>query len=113
MSLDCKATSGLSPNETSWANPINKPPYYGVAMTSHLTLTSGGPKVDTGSRVFSRKGVPIPGLYAVGELTGLFYHGYPSVTSCLRSMAFGREAGMAIAKKLVTVCRPTTATNGG
>jgi hypothetical protein len=40
MSLDGKATTGLSPNETDWANPINKPPYYGVAMTSHLTLTS-------------------------------------------------------------------------
>jgi len=100
MSLDGKATTGLSPNKTNWANPINKPPYYGVPMTSHLTFTYGGLKVDTESRVLSTNGVPIPGLYAAGELTGLFYHEYPPATSCLRSMAFGREAGLAIAKKL-------------
>ena len=40
VSLDGKATTGLSPNETDWVNPISKPPYYGVEMTSHLTLTS-------------------------------------------------------------------------
>jgi succinate dehydrogenase/fumarate reductase flavoprotein subunit len=100
MSLDGKATTGLSPNKTNWANPINKPPYYGVPMTSHLTFTYGGLKVDLDSRVLSTNGIPIPGLYAAGELTGLFYHEYPPATSCLRSMAFGREAGMAIAKKL-------------
>ncbi|PMD29517.1 succinate dehydrogenase/fumarate reductase flavo protein subunit [Hyaloscypha variabilis F] len=100
MRLDGKATTGLSPNKTNWANPINKAPYYGVPMTSHLTFTYGGLKVDTESRVLSTNGVPIPGLYAAGELTGLFYHEYPPATSCLRSMAFGREAGIAIAKKL-------------
>jgi succinate dehydrogenase/fumarate reductase flavoprotein subunit len=100
MRLDGKATTGLSPNKTNWASPINKAPYYGVPMTSHLTFTYGGLKVDTESRVLSTNGVPIPGLYAAGELTGLFYHEYPAATSCLRSMAFGREAGMAIAKKL-------------
>ncbi|KAN0099990.1 succinate dehydrogenase/fumarate reductase flavoprotein subunit [Hyaloscypha variabilis] len=100
MRLDGKATTGLSPNKTNWANPINKAPYYGVPMTSHLTFTYGGLKVDTESRVLSTNGVPIPGLYAAGELTGFFYHEYPLATSCLRSMAFGREAGMAIAKKL-------------
>jgi succinate dehydrogenase/fumarate reductase flavoprotein subunit len=100
MRLDGKATTGLSPNKTNWANPINKAPYYGVPMTSHLTFTYGGLKVDTESRVLSTNGVPIPGLYAAGELTGFFYHEYPLATSCLRSMAFGGEAGMAIAKKL-------------
>jgi tricarballylate dehydrogenase len=100
MSLDGKATTGLSPNKTNWANPINKPPYYGVPLTSHLTFTYGGLKVDLDSRVLSTNGVAIPGLYAAGELTGLFYHEYPPATSCLRSMVFGREAGMAIAKKI-------------
>jgi tricarballylate dehydrogenase len=69
-------------------------------MTSHLTFTYGGLKVDTESRVLGTNGVPIPGLYAAGELTGLFYHEYSPATSCLRYMAFGREAAMAIAKKL-------------
>lgn len=29
MKLDGKATTGLSPNKTNWANPIAKGPYYG------------------------------------------------------------------------------------
>ncbi|CZR60483.1 uncharacterized protein PAC_10379 [Phialocephala subalpina] len=100
MALDGKATSGLSPNKTNWANPIDKPPYYGVPMTSHLTFTYGGLKVNLDSQVLSTHDVPIPGLYAAGELTGLFYNEYPPATSCLRSMSFGRDAGLAIAKKV-------------
>ena len=29
LKLDGKATTGLSPNKTNWANPINSPPYFG------------------------------------------------------------------------------------
>ncbi|KAJ4333457.1 hypothetical protein N0V95_009417 [Ascochyta clinopodiicola] len=100
MKLDGKATTGLIPNKTNWANPINKAPFYGVPLTTHLTFTYGGLKVDLDSRVLSTNNVPIPGLFAAGELTGLYYHEYPPATSCLRSMAFGREAGIAIAKSL-------------
>jgi tricarballylate dehydrogenase len=38
-------------------------------------------------------GIPIPNLYAAGEVTGLFYHEYPPATSVLRSLTFGRIAG--------------------
>jgi hypothetical protein len=42
MSLDGKATTGLKPNKTNWANPIDKPPFYGYPMTANLTsLTEG------------------------------------------------------------------------
>lgn len=97
MALDGKATTGLSPNKTNWANPIVAPPYYGYKMTSHLTFTYGGVKTDLNGRVVSQNGVPIPGLWAAGEMTGLFYHEYPPATSCLRSMAFGKEIGTTIA----------------
>lgn len=33
MKLDGKATVGLSPNKTNWANKIDSPPYYGFPMT--------------------------------------------------------------------------------
>lgn len=108
MSLDGKGTTGRSPNKTNWANSTNKAPYYGVPMTFHLTFTYDGLKVDTASRVLSMNGVPIPELYATGELTGLVYHKDPPATFCLRYMAFGMEAGMAIAKKLGKVVQ----TNG-
>lgn len=45
-------------------------------------------------------GVPIPNLYAAGELSGLFYNEYPPATSVLRSLTFGRLAGMAAANEL-------------
>lgn len=44
--------------------------------------------------------MPIPGLWAAGEMTGLFYNEYPPATSCLRSMTFGRLAGAEIAQNL-------------
>jgi succinate dehydrogenase/fumarate reductase flavoprotein subunit len=43
--------------------------------------------------------VPIPGLYAAGEITGLFYHEYPPATSVLRSNAFGRIIGTDLAEQ--------------
>ncbi|KAE8454019.1 hypothetical protein EG329_007795 [Mollisiaceae sp. DMI_Dod_QoI] len=100
MALDGKATTGLNPNKTNWANPIDKAPFYGVPMTSHLTFTYGGLKVNLDSQVLSTHDVAIPGLYAAGELTGLFYNEYPPATSCLRSMSFGRDTGLALAQKL-------------
>ena len=33
MELDGKATTGLTPNKSNWANPIKQPPYYGYPMT--------------------------------------------------------------------------------
>ena len=100
MKLDGKATSGLKPNKTNWANKIEKAPFYGYPMTSNLTFTYGGVKTDLHARVLSTNDVPIPGLWAAGELTGLFYNEYPPATSCLRSMTFGRLAGQEIGAAL-------------
>ncbi|EME78694.1 uncharacterized protein MYCFIDRAFT_86959 [Pseudocercospora fijiensis CIRAD86] len=99
MKLDGKATTGLSPNKTNWAAKIEKGPFYGYPMTANLTFTYGGVKTDLDARVVSTNDVPIPGLWAAGEMTGLFYNEYPPATSCLRSMTFGRLAGESIAKK--------------
>lgn len=99
MKLDGKATTGLNPNKTNWAAKIEKGPFYGYPMTANLTFTYGGVKTDLDARVVSTNDVPIPGLWAAGEMTGLFYNEYPPATSCLRSMTFGRLAGESIAKK--------------
>jgi succinate dehydrogenase/fumarate reductase flavoprotein subunit len=100
--LDGKRTHGVEPPKSNWANPIETPPFYGFPMTANITFTYGGLKVDTQARVLSTNDVPIPGLYAAGEITGLFYHRYPGGTSVLRSLAFGRIAGASIAKALPT-----------
>ncbi|KAL2008689.1 hypothetical protein VTN00DRAFT_6883 [Thermoascus crustaceus] len=100
MKLDGKATKGLKPNKTNWANPIDKPPYYAFPVAANLTFTYGGVKINLDSQVLGTNGVPIPGLYAAGELTGLYINEYPPATSVLRSLTFGRLAGRAIAEKL-------------
>jgi tricarballylate dehydrogenase len=100
--MDGKGARGIDPPKSNWANPIETPPFYGVPMTTHLTFTFGGLKVDTQARVLSTNGVPIPGLYAAGEMTGLFYHEYPPATSVLRSLTFGRVAGTNIAREITS-----------
>ncbi|GAB7346789.1 hypothetical protein MBLNU459_g1889t1 [Dothideomycetes sp. NU459] len=100
MKLDGKSTKGLKPNKTNWAQPILQPPFYGYPMTAHLTFTYGGVKTDLRARVLSTNNVPIPGLYAAGEMTGLFVNEYPPATSVLRSLTFGRLAGVEIAKNM-------------
>lgn len=98
--MDGKGTTGIEPPKSNWANPIETPPFYGFPMTANLTFTYGGIKTDTDARVVSTNGVPIPGLYAAGEMTGLYYHEYPPATSVLRSLTFGRIAGTNVAKAL-------------
>lgn len=79
MKLDGKATKGLKPNKTNWANPIDKPPYYAFPVAANLTFTYGGVKINLDSQVLGTNGVPIPGLYAAGELTGLYINGMLSL----------------------------------
>ncbi|KAJ4312423.1 hypothetical protein N0V94_007443 [Neodidymelliopsis sp. IMI 364377] len=74
MKLDGKATTGPSPNKLNWANPIQTAPFYGYPVTSHLTFTHAREKTNTDAQVLGTNDVPIPGLYATGEITGLLYN---------------------------------------
>src|SRR5258708_11825418 len=49
--------------------PIDKPPFYAVAMYPGDVGTSGGLLCDEFSRVLDAHGRPIPGLYAAGNCT--------------------------------------------
>ena len=42
----------------------------------------------------NRSGRVIPGLYAAGEITGMYYSNYTGSTSVLRGAVFGRIAGI-------------------
>ncbi len=91
--LDGKAALGLHPPKSNWAFPLERPPYIAYPLTCAITFTFGGIRTDTQARVVSPGGTAIPGLYAAGEVTGLYYHEYPAGTSVLRSVTFGRIAG--------------------
>jgi tricarballylate dehydrogenase len=90
---DGKATVGLAQPKTNWAFPIDSPPYIGYPLTTAITFTFGGVRTDEQARVLTPGGTPIPGLYAAGEVTGLFYYDYPVGISVLRGLTFGRLAG--------------------
>jgi len=91
--FDGKSTIGLTPPKSNWAFPINSPPYIAFPLTCAITFTFGGIRTDSSARVVSPAGTPIPGLYAAGEVTGLYYHAYPAGTSVIRAVTFGRIAG--------------------
>jgi tricarballylate dehydrogenase len=95
--FDGKRAKGLSPPKSNWAEPLSTPPYEGVPMTANICFTYGGLHTDGSSRVLDTDGRPIPRLYAAGEIVGVFYEVYPSGTSVLRSLTFGRIAGLTAA----------------
>ena len=90
--MDGKKTSGITPPKSNWAEPIETPPFSGFPMTAQVKFTFGGLKVDPDGRVLNTNEEPIPGLYAAGEITGL-YHKHPPATSVLRANTFGRIVG--------------------
>jgi len=69
-------------------------------VTCGITFTFGGLRsiANTG-QVLDTEDIPIPGLYAAGELLGgLFYHNYAGGTGLMAGSVFGRIAGASAAK---------------
>ena len=92
--LDGKRTVGIDPPKSNWAMPIDSPPYLGYAVTCGITFTFGGLRIDQDGRVLDTEDMPIPGLYAAGELVGgLFYHNYPGGAGLMAGSVFGKLAG--------------------
>jgi tricarballylate dehydrogenase len=97
---DGRGTAGLAVNKSNWANTLDEPPFEAYAVTCGITFTFGGLRIDTGARVLSTDGVPIPGLYAAGELVGgIFYFNYPGGTGLTNGAVFGRIAGANAARR--------------
>ena len=91
---DGRATKGLYPPKTNWAQKLDTPPYTAYAATCGLTFTYGGLKINPDCQVLNKSDRPIPGLYAAGELTaGFFYYNYPSGSGLLRGAVTGKIAG--------------------
>jgi tricarballylate dehydrogenase len=92
--LDGRCTEGLEVPKSHWANTLDEPPYEAYAITGGITFTFGGLKITTEGHVIDSEGMPIPGLYAAGELVGgLFYFNYPGGTGLMSGAVFGRAAG--------------------
>jgi len=79
---------------------IEKGPFYALQVQPGAIGTKGGTRVDTQARVLHVRGVPIPGLYAAGNvMAGITGAGYPGAGSTIgTAMTFGYIAGRAAAR---------------
>lgn len=100
LSLDGLSTRpGYAPKKSNWARRIDRAPFLAYPIICGNCFTFGGIRVNHGSEVLSAGGAPIPGLYAAGEMTGIYYGTYTGATSVLRGAVFGRIAGKAAAAR--------------
>ena len=91
---DGRGTEGLQVPKSNWANPLDSGPFEAYQVTCGITFTFGGLRIDDNGQVMDTDLVPIPGLYAAGELVGgLFYFNYPGGTGLMSGAVFGRQAG--------------------
>lgn len=93
LEVDGLGTVGLTPPKSNWARPIDKGPYRAWPVASACCFTFGGLRYNTNAQVVDHDGRPIPGLYAAGEVTGIYYGRYTGATSVLRSAVYGKIAG--------------------
>ena len=97
---DGLSASALQPPKSNWARAIGVPPFLAYPLIGAVAYTFGGLATDERARVL-RGGVPIPGLFAAGEITGHFYGTAPNAVSVLRALVFGRIAGAEAVHALV------------
>lgn len=98
---DGKCTRNLKLNKTNWANKIDQGPFRAFPVTGGITFTYGGVKINTDAEVLNKKGEPIDGLFACGEMVGgVFYYGYPGGSGLTSGAVFGRNAGYSASKYL-------------
>jgi len=90
---DGKATKGLGLPKSNWATRIDEPPFRAYPVTGGITFTFGGVEVNRNAQVINTIDQPIKGLFASGDIIGLFFHNYPSFTGQTRNAVFGRLAG--------------------
>jgi tricarballylate dehydrogenase len=91
--VDGKCTIGIVPKKSNWAVRIEKPPFRAFPIVCGITFTFGGVRINTKAEVLNTAGRTIRGLYASGDVVGLFFHNYPGNTGQTRNAVFGRVAG--------------------
>lgn len=94
-----KKTHGLVIPKSNWANRIDTPPFRAYHVTCGITFTFGGVKVNQKAQVLNSLHQPIKGLYASGDILGLFFHNYPAFTGQTRNAVFSRLAGIHAAEE--------------
>jgi tricarballylate dehydrogenase len=98
--LDGLATAGLRPPKSNWAQRLDTPPYYGVAMRTGITFTYRGVAVTSDGRVRRSGGAPFRNVFAAGEIMSgnVLSAGYLAGFGLTIGTVWGRIAGTAAAR---------------
>ena len=93
-----RATVGHSPREDLTERVTPGPREFALlnqvsSITGGVTFTFGGLQINTQAQVLNTSNNPIRGLFASGDIVGLFFHNYPSCTGQTRNVVFSRLAG--------------------
>jgi tricarballylate dehydrogenase len=98
--LDDCGTEGLDPPKSHWAQRIDRPPYYGIAMRPGITFTYMGVAVDEEARVLRDDGTPFDNVFAAGEIMSgnILSTGYMAGFGVTIGTVWGRIAGNSAAR---------------
>ena len=115
---DCLGDPGYKPNKS--LGRIDEPPYYAAEIYPADVGTCGGVVTNEHAQVLDEHGVPIPGLYATGNITAtVMGRTYPGAgASIANTMVFGYVAARHAARSTPVhpadgLDRPRTATPPG
>ncbi|MEM9027517.1 MAG: FAD-dependent tricarballylate dehydrogenase TcuA [Pseudomonadota bacterium] len=97
---DGRRTTGLQPDKTNWARPIDRPPYYGYPLRPGITFTYLGVQVDEGAKVAMADGRPTANIWAAGEIMAgnILGQGYLAGIGMTIGTVFGLKAGEGAAR---------------
>lgn len=86
-----------------YMHKIDKAPFYATKEMAEALCTCGGMQITPESEVLDTSGKAIPGLYAIGNVSGsMFYGTYPHSQNCLshsRCITFGYNVAKTLANK--------------
>ena len=89
-----KAQEDPDCGRTSFANPLDQAPFYGIKVQPAVHHTMGGVKINAKAQVIDTEGKVIPGLFACGEGTGGIHGGNRLGGNAVADFViFGRIAG--------------------
>jgi tricarballylate dehydrogenase len=93
--LDDCHTAGLEFPKSHWAQRIDQPPYFGIAMRPGITFTYLGVKVDQDARVRREDGSGFENVFAAGEIMSgnVLSSGYLAGFGLTIGTVWGRIAG--------------------
>jgi tricarballylate dehydrogenase len=98
--LDGCATEGLVPAKSHWAQPLDTPPFYAVALRPGITFTYLGVAVTEQARVLRTDGSVLRNVFAAGEIMSgnILSTGYLAGFGLTIGHVWGRIAGAEAAR---------------